>query len=395
MYLKWTFYFTLVSLAVLVCSHSLLSFTESKNEQIERYIAQASRKYDPLGVEYLKLVELSESLSDAQALSLRKQGYPHFAIEWAIRLIKQQQYEQAWLLIKQYWPSAGKPIQVRLLKQLDLQNHYQLISNIFADYPTIEPYYTTAQLAQGVDPDKLSTEVLSQINVVTLDMLHGKQNDCAHQIILLGDTLKSTLQLTHIKAKYQKSALAKQLPYCLSDPIYVGKSVACTGSEKAFIRCNLAKVAHAKSLAEARHVVVMTELPGLANVRHGIMSLNSSHEFELFVHELMHFSYFEDEYPIPQEKAKWLCAAPGLKAPNLYVGEHPPQDWYPSKTCMHGKLPSYKPSHTLSKMEYHAINLSNQYLGLWLKALEQSLMAPSDFQVYHHKLVNAYPALVK
>ncbi|KZN42551.1 hypothetical protein N474_06475 [Pseudoalteromonas luteoviolacea CPMOR-2] len=395
MYRKWIVCFFALSMAVFAFSHLMLNLAESKDEEITRLIEQSSRHYKPHSTHYLKLVELSSHLSDEQTLSLRQVGYSHFAIEWALRLIKRQQHTQAWLLIEHHWADVDEPIKIRVLELLSQQRRYSFITKIFKQFVAIEPYQTIGQLAQGIDPSMINHRVLSELGINTLDTPLQVQNGCPHMILLLGGTLDSVIKLQQIKAQFQASELASRLPYCFSEPVYVGNSVACDGEKGEFIRCNLAQVVHAQQLFTARHVVMMSDQPGLANVRHGMMVLNHLHGFELFVHELMHFAHFEDEYPVPVEKASWLCASPGLKAPNLYVGNVPPKGWHSSKTCRLGKLRSYKPSHMHSKMEYHAINLSNQYLGLWLKALEQSLLEPSDYQIYHHQLVNARPALVK
>ncbi|KZN63687.1 hypothetical protein [Pseudoalteromonas luteoviolacea] len=383
--------FIFIFMAAPGSSHYNHLLNESSDVQVDK-ISQHFNQSSPL---YHHLAKSSHLLSDKQVQLLRKQGYPHFAFEWAIRLTEQKKYQQAGLLIERYWDRVNHSMRVRLLELLKQQNRYHSIARIFENSPAIEPYNTLSLLALGESTEQLESKILSQLGITTLSTFDLGSSRCAHLVLLLSNTLESTLKLGKLKQAYEQSELAKQLPYCLSEPIYVGEPLQCTGGTGQFIRCSLIKVAGSTALAQARHLVIMSEQSGLANVRHGVMSMNHNHGLELFIHELMHFTHFEDEYPVPINKANWLCASAGLKAPNLYVGKHPPQNWHASKTCLHGKLPSYKPSQVLSKMEYHAIDLSNQYLGLWLKALEQSLLEPSDYQIYHHKLVNRDSALVK
>ncbi|KZN49236.1 hypothetical protein [Pseudoalteromonas luteoviolacea] len=388
-------FFVFIIVAVPSSSHYTQNFKNLNDAQVEILIAHTSQNLNISSPIYLELSKRSHRMSDKQVQQLRKQGFSHFSFEWAIRLTEQRKHRQARLLFERFWRGVDESMQIRLLALLQQQKRYHAMAEIFKAQPKIEPYYTMSQLAQGKGVDGLNQDALFQLGITTLSMLKENPQQCAHHILLLSDTLESTLKLDELKRAYEQSELGKRLPYCLSKPVYVGDLLHCQGGSGQFIQCSLANVLDTTALAQARHLVVMSELSGFANVRHGVMALNHNNGLELFVHELMHFTHFEDEYPVPINKAKWLCASSGLKAPNLYVGEHPPKNWYVSKTCLHGKLTSYKPSKVQSKMEYHAIDLSNQYLGLWLKALEHSLLEPSDYQVYYHKLVNRDLALVK
>ncbi|MBQ4813097.1 hypothetical protein J8M20_17175 [Pseudoalteromonas luteoviolacea] len=400
MFHRWVLFFAFVIVAVPSSSHYNHSFKSLSDDQLESLVTRISQNLTSSSPIYSELSKLSHRMSNKQVRRLRDKGFAHFAFEWAIRLTEQQKHRQAQLLIDRYWRDVDKSMQSRMLGLLQLQKRYQAIADIFTVQPAIEPYYTLSQLAQGKGVKGLNQDVLSQLGITTLNTLIEGPQQCVHHIALLSSTLESTFKLEELKRAYEQSELHKRLPYCLSKPVYVGELVQCQGESGQFIQCNLAKILDTTKFAntvvsKARHLVIMSEQSGLANVRHGIMALNHNHGLALFIHELMHFTHFEDEYPVPANKAKWLCASTGFKAPNLYVGKRPPKNWYASKTCLHGKLPSYKPSKAQSKMEYHAIDLSNQYLGLWLKALEHSLLEPSDYQVYYHKLANRNPALVK
>ena len=53
---------------------------------------------------------------------------------------------------------------------------------------------------------------------------------------------------------------------------------------------------------------------GTASVKNGLMHINSQASYAVFLHELMHFNGFEDEYALPVKKQAWLCQLEGVVA---------------------------------------------------------------------------------
>ena len=121
---------------------------------------------------------------------------------------------------------------------------------------------------------------------------------------------------------------------------------------------------------------------GSANVQGGIMHINSSQSYAVFLHELMHFNGFEDEYPLPEQKQQWLCQQEGLVAPNLFIASNslPPKGWQKSVACKNQM--AYKPSLHWSIMQYQKVRLSEQYRQLWLKQINSPLTKPVRYTDY-------------
>ncbi|MCG7548843.1 hypothetical protein [Pseudoalteromonas sp. Of7M-16] len=374
-----------ILLAVPSSSQQFTYIKDLTPQKIAAFVAQAESGFNLGSVAYKRIKQTPERLSNSQVLALRRSGYDFFAFEWAIRLIEKDQHQQALLVLEQHWSHAPRSSHIRLLELLRQQQQFSYMNSVLKRFGEIEPYSTLNAMVQS--------KPVGEIDIDSADTLgfsvFGRQEQsmqCEHKVVLLAESLLSVERLTWLKSKYMNSSFATALPYCFSEPYYVGDLAKCEGKVKEFIRCDLQPLIGQRITKQARHLVIMTDKPGLANVRHGVMALNSKNGFELFIHELMHFTYFEDEYPVSASKANWLCATEGLKAPNLYVGENAPKGWYQSETCKFGKLPSHKPQRAVSKMEYHEIHLSNQYLGLWLKSLDKTLLAPSDYQNYLNAL---------
>ncbi|AOT07423.1 hypothetical protein [Pseudoalteromonas luteoviolacea] len=374
-----------ILLAVPSSSQQTSSRNVSLTTQISYLVAQAAQTYNPLSSAYLTLTKVPELLSDEQVFVLRRIGYAVFAFEWSLRLFKHDNSEQAWLLFEQYWNKTPKASHIRLLALLQEKKRFHAMERVQSRVGNIEPYASISAMGLGRSVDVLNKASVAQLGLKVLDE-HTQVNNCDHAILLLAETLSGLEQLELLKEQYVQNALSDVLPYCLSEPLYIGDITQCNSHASAFIQCDIKPLVQKSTILRARHLVIMTEEQGLANVHNGVMRLHHKSEFELFIHELMHFAYFEDEYPVPSSKADWLCKTEGFKAPNLYVGKTAPSGWYQSDTCKFGLLQSYKPQHIASKMQYHEIHLSNHYLGLWLKSLNKTLSVPSDYQVYLNEL---------
>ncbi|AXQ98667.1 hypothetical protein [Pseudoalteromonas piscicida] len=198
----------------------------------------------------------------------------------------------------------------------------------------------------------------------SLTELQHSSASCQFNLALIASDLGGLQRLQALKHGYEQQPEPAKGVYCLSKPIYAANKLSCK-THKGFAMCDLQ---HEQRLSKYDHLVLMAT-EGLANVNGKHMTLTATSTYNTLVHELMHFSGFEDEYPIPAHKAKWLCATSGKKAPNLYVGEQAPNNWAPSRTCELGKLSSYKPSSSHSLLEYQSIKLDENYRKRWLAVL--------------------------
>ena len=74
-----------------------------------------------------------------------------------------------------------------------------------------------------------------------------------------------------------------------------------------FAHCNfhIVEDVYKQYISNSDYIILLTD-KGKANVRGRKMTLTSLSNYNILVHELMHFAGFEDEYILPKEKADWL-----------------------------------------------------------------------------------------
>ena len=122
---------------------------------------------------------------------------------------------------------------------------------------------------------------------------------------------------------------------------------------------------------------------GRANVQAGVMQLSTEAPYHVFLHELMHFAGFTDEYPGP-EAQQHACTDKGQIYANLYVDDIRPSGWYKSDFCNNGR--GYKPTEQISIMQHSEVGLSPLYRRLWVKQLRQHSDELLRYQDYFHRL---------
>ncbi|MCO7190316.1 MULTISPECIES: hypothetical protein [unclassified Pseudoalteromonas] len=322
---------------------------------------------------------LLPELPDDTVLALRQLGLPEAAFEWANRLLKKGDLSTAVMLASAHWNAAGAQAHRRLLQSLTAIQAVPEIIQLSAQFTLPQPYMTLSQLMQGVSPGQLGRSDLNRLAVDTLDKVSWNNPACQRRVLMLSDSWLGLNKLEQLKAQYLKAPLPYAGSYCFAGPIYMGADLQCGVKARKYAHCDVVNMPDRAHWSSADHLVLMTER-GAANVSRGVMTLNLKSDYKVFIHELMHFSGFEDEYAIGTEKAQWLCATPGRKAPNLYVGHAPPKGWYPSHSCEAGALPAYKPQQAMSNMQYQSLALSTRYKELWLLAFQQQRNKPTNFQ---------------
>ena len=273
-------------------------------------------------------------------------------------------------LLLRLWHSLNQRQRRQLAEQFLQTSQWPLLSKVIKLGGVPETHRVFTQLAQAKAVAELPRHIeldnyrlLDEIGMPTTP-------SCKYNIALLASDLKGLRQLQQLKMAFEQQPEPQADVYCLSKPIYAAKRLSCTEKDR-FAKCHLA----ASSITENFDYTVLMAAKGHANVAGQQMTLAHTSNYNVFIHELMHFSGFEDEYPVAPAKAKWLCAKSGYKAPNLYVGEHAPYNWARSRTCEHGKLTSFKPQKGYTLLEYQSIKLSDKYRQLWLQALN---LAPTS-----------------
>ncbi|MCG9759054.1 hypothetical protein CWC29_003665 [Pseudoalteromonas sp. S4498] len=288
---------------------------------------------------------------------------PKWEFERLQRSLSAQEESSTKLLLLDAWPRLNRQQRQQVSEQLISLGQYHLLYALSKRYALNSELTSLLAVWQG----KAVTTFLNNPYLGQFYTLSERQHSsvsCQFNLALIASDLDGLQHLQALKNAYERQPEPGKGTYCLSTPIYAANKLSCK-TQRGFAVCDLQ---HEQSLSKYDHLVFMAA-EGLANVSGRHMTLSASSTYNTLIHELMHFSGFEDEYPIPAKKAKWLCATSGQKAPNLYVGDQAPNNWAPSRTCELGKLPSYKPSNSHSLLEYQSIKLDENYRKRWLTVL--------------------------
>lgn len=196
---------------------------------------------------------------------------------------------------------------------------------------------------------------------------------CRFNVLMMSDHRSGLYKLAELVNIFDKQPEPAKNVFCFSKPMYVAGAIDCNNEATKMAQCNWPSSLLKKHLPDNFDFIIMMPKYGSANVRNEIMHLSSQANYAVFLHELMHFSGFEDEYVLPLSKQAWLCKKSGLVAPNLFIshGEMPPRGWHKSQSCQYYGV-AYKPSEKWSIMQYQQLGLSAQYRTLWLKHLDMT-----------------------
>ncbi len=236
-------------------------------------------------------------------------------------------------------------------------------------------------------------------------------SECLQRIQPFATSLATIIRADSLYNDFVKDTRLSSLPVCIAPPIWLKNNVlSCSANFKksGVLGCDVTPLAVVAKQREFSHAVVVSE-QGKANVQNGVMYLDISDAYSVFVHELAHFSGFADEYPIGRGMARKLCDEDGIEdflPPNVIVDS---EYWYsphstvdkwlnidpaaiiaPAKTCMVLGKNSYKPSRRITFMEHHDSGvIPPLYLVLWRDQLKkQNIQRPISmnfFQVFHQQ----------
>lgn len=167
--------------------------------------------------------------------------------------------------------------------------------------------------------DKYSPQSLSVLRDVP-----PENAECAQSVQFVANSLVSFAQALSFRAEYEKDARLASLPICLAEPIWLKPNVLdCQANfdGQPRLSCDLYPLSKMKTPLGFTHMVVFAE-QGKANVNNGVMYLDQSDTYAVFVHELAHFAGFVDEYALPPELANYHCNK--NQAPNLLLAKQMP-----------------------------------------------------------------------
>ena len=234
--------------------------------------------------------------------------------------------------------------------------------------------------------------------------------DCLQRIQPFATSLATIMRAHSLYQSFENDERLKGLSICLAPPIWLKADVLRCNPDfnnTGVLGCNITPLASIAKKRKFSHAVVVAE-QGKANVQNGVMYLDISDAYSVFVHELAHFAGFADEYPIGKGMATRLCDENDISdfsPPNLIVDS---EFWYApyatvnnwldidpatiiarAKTCTVLGKNSYKPSRRITFMEHHDSGvIPPLYLVLWQQQLErQNVQRPISmnfFQAFHN-----------
>ena len=211
------------------------------------------------------------------------------------------------------------------------------LANLYWKQDKIEEstLYFDKAAEQNFGPARTALQVIEQHNMKSLASLlevAPQAPNCAQTIQFVATTLVSFIQATAFQDQFEKDKRLADLPLCVLPPIWLQKdSLACSSNfdNEARLGCGLYPLSQLKTPLSFTHMVVFAE-QGKANVNNGVMFLDQSDTYSVFVHELAHFAGFVDEYALPESLANYHCSK--NLAPNLLLSPSPELNQIGSET---------------------------------------------------------------
>ena len=305
---------------------------------------------------------------------LARHHIPSAQYEYSLHLIKKDQAEAAKLFWRQSLPKINNYQLAKLAQQLLVNKQWDDLK-LLNTLGYLEPGFVLnhLNLHNGVIHTQIPEPFLHSLGFLSLNSTIAVNRKCQFNVLTMSDHRRGLYKLSALIKTYNKNPEPRQDAFCFSKPVYVGGALKCNNSMSEAANCDWQSTLINKQFLRKFDFVVMMPKYGSANVSRGIMQLNSDANYGIFLHELMHFNGFEDEYVLPKAKQAWLCKMRGLVAPNLYIAqkdEKSPKGWHRSKSCQSGGV-AYKPSKDWSILEYQQIKLSDQYRALWLAHIDK------------------------
>ncbi|WP_213608620.1 hypothetical protein [Pseudoalteromonas sp.] len=304
---------------------------------------------------------------------LARNKVAHAQYGYGLSLLSNKQTETA----KLFWQASLSKIslvqQKKLANMLLTQHRWQDLALLKRKnkLPKGDAFYHL-QLQQQAPLETLNQSFMNKLGFLVASEQIEIQAQCIFNVLMLSDHRDGLFRLNRFRNKYAQQPEPNNNTFCFSKPVYVGNAIVCNSTKTKFAQCDWKKSLLKTRLPKGFDFVIMMPKQGTANVRNGLMHINSRASYAVFLHELMHFNGFEDEYALPAKKQAWLCQLEGLVAPNLFIAHHKeaPKGWHKSKSCQQGGV-AYKPSSQWSIMQYQQVALSEQYRALWQTHIEQ------------------------
>lgn len=374
----------------LLLSLCVLTGSVNHNAKLALWLGQSDAKAATAGYNQFPRV-FNNSLSNfsqpiLKALALN--GFANAQFNWALALLRQSHADKAkvfWQLSVTQQPANKREQLAQLLvkqkrwAELELLAKQGLVPNSDA--------LETLKLQLSYPKESISSEFAKRTGIALFTHSQVAEQRCSYNVLMLSNHLEGLTKLNAFKQKHRLSPQPASNSFCFSTPVYLGDSIECQTNPIKAAACNWEQFINKVEWPRDFDFIVMMPRNGKGNVRSGIMQLGSKSNYGVFLHELMHFNGFEDEYALPIAKQAWLCNQTGYVAPNLFIanGVSPPQGWHLSQSCQ-GKIKAYKPSKNWSIMQYQQVALSTKYKALWLQQMASNDTETLRFVDYFSKL---------
>lgn len=231
-------------------------------------------------------------------------------------------------------------------------------------------------------------------NSDVVPQLSSLPNDCKQKLLFVTPDIESLAQAEDFRSRFTQDPRMDSLPICIFgetwfDPV----DIVCEENwqQSGRLGCQLLSLAEKLKGLPFTHLVMFAD-KGKANVHNGIMFLDRRDTYDVFIHELAHFSGFVDEYPLSKGLAKRVCA--GVDAPNIVfkqveqskadrhywqsIGLQNDTDIFAVRTCDNHATQAFKASSQLTFMEYHdTAFIPANYLKAWQQQLQKTPNQPS------------------
>ena len=231
-------------------------------------------------------------------------------------------------------------------------------------------------------------------NADFMQQLSVLPNDCKQKLLFVTPEIESLAQAEHFRSRFAQDPRLSSLSICIYDLTWFDPvDLACKENwqQSGRLGCQLLSLAEKLKNLPFTHLVMFAD-KGKANVHNGIMFLDRKDTYDVFIHELAHFSGFIDEYPLSKALAKRVCA--GVDAPNVVFkqvkqSEADRQYWrsiglqnkpplFAARTCDNHSTQAFKASKQLTFMEFHdTAFIPANYLSAWQKQLQTTPSLPS------------------
>ena len=312
-----------------------------------------------------------------------------------------------WLMLDHYVLELGPPEQVLTSKQVPNKVAEQQLAQGLALWRD-KKYQQASQVFSLLGSQNLSSDIQSltglyQYHTTAFNKNHSSEfmqqqstlpDDCKQKLLFVTPDIESLVQADHFRARFAQDQRLNSLSICIYDVTWFDPvDITCEQNRQQSGRlgCQLLSLAKKLKSLPFTHLVMFAE-KGKANVHNGIMFLDRQDTYDVFIHELAHFSGFIDEYPLSQGLAKRVCA--GVDAPNIVfkqaeqldvdrqywrsIGLQHNTDVFAARTCDNHSTQAFKASNQLTFMEYHdTAFIPDHYLTAWQRQLQEAPNQPS------------------